>query len=96
MKKSLTQLGKTGLYYIFDGNKIFGSHRGLRGDVTYLSGDVTYLRGNVTHLSGNVTGLSGDVTYLSGSVDDCEITEKNRTDGVNVLDIVLDNDNDPL
>ena len=55
--------------------KITGMHAGIKGSVSiFLSGDVSCLRGNVTGLSGNV--------------NDCEITDSERKNGVKIEDLI--------
>ena len=81
MKKALTKNTKKKCWYFVEGEKIYGVHPILWGDVTDLSGDVTDLWGDVTGLRGNVTGLSGDVNY-------CEISDKEREEGVDVSVLV--------
>jgi len=42
----------------------------------------------VETLRGNVTGLSGNTTGLSGNLDDCEISDEDRKNGVNIRSLV--------
>ena len=53
----------------------------LRGDVSGLRGDVSGLRGDVTDLWDDVTGLRGDV-------DECEISDEDRENGVDITGLV--------
>jgi hypothetical protein len=82
MKRALISKNQSGIYYIVDGKKVYGSPADLRGDVGGLSG-------NVSRLSGEVSGLSGNVSGLRGDVDLCEITESDRANGVSIIDLVV-------
>lgn len=73
MKRALTK-ANCGVWFYKDGVRVEGVHEKIMGDVSGLSGDVSCLRGNVT-------GLRGDV-------DDCEISDEERKNGVNVDDLV--------
>ena len=42
-------------------------------------------------LSGAVNGLRGDVSGLRGDVSDCELTVKERAKGINIRDLVGEN-----
>jgi len=46
------------------------------------------LRGNVSGLTGDVTGLWGDASAFCGNVDDCELTAEERHNGVNIEDLL--------
>jgi len=88
---------KCSCWYFVEGNKLFGIHSDLRGNVTGLSGyvtglsgDVTGLRGNVTGLSGYVSGLSGDVTGLSGNVNECKLSDNDRDAGIDIQKLVME------
>ena len=63
-----------GLYYYRDGRKI-------RGIANYLYGDVS-------GLSGDVSGLYGIATNMSGNIDDCELTDEERKNGVDINDLI--------
>ena len=39
-------------------------------------------------LRGNVLGLFGDVSELRGDIDDCEISDEKRLEGVDVRDLI--------
>ena len=55
---------------------------GLRGEIhPGLRGDLSGLRGDVTGLWGNVSGLWGDV-------DECEISDEDRENGVDITGLV--------
>ena len=72
MKKALTRGGK--LYYYKDGEKVKGPHSEIRGEVSGLSG--------------NVSRLKGYVSEIRGDVDACELTEEERSHGIQVNDLV--------
>jgi len=56
---------------------------GMSGNVTGLRGDVTGLRGKIS------SGLSGDVSGLSGDVDECEITDDERVNGIDISELII-------
>jgi hypothetical protein len=75
--------------------KISGDVSGLRGNVSWLSGDVSglsgdvsWLRGNVSGLSGDVWGIRGDVSGLRGNVNEAELSEDERNEGVDVAYLI--------
>ena len=57
---------KCSCWYFVEGNKLFGIHSDLRGNVTGLSGDVNGLRGNVNEckLSDNDRDAGIDIQKL--------------------------------
>ena len=65
-----------------------GCHQNLSGNASELSGDVSGLFGNVAEICGNVTWISGDVSGISGNVDDAELTDEERRDGVHITDLI--------
>ena len=79
--KNLLNRNKAKLWYYDNGEVVEGLPSGLSGDVTGLSGNVSGLRGDVTGLRGDVTGLSGDVT-------DCELTNNERSQGIDIEKLV--------
>ena len=81
MKRALRTTNTTRLYHFIDGVRIAGAPSGLWGDVSGLRGDVSGLRGDVY-------GLRGDVSDLRGNVDECEITDEERENGVDVSTLV--------
>jgi len=82
-------------------DRVCGDTSGLRGDVSYLSGDASYLWGDASGLRGDASGLYGDMSYLSGDVsglwgdasglrgniDDCNLSDDERANGVDVSDL---------
>ena len=55
-----------------------------------IDGFPSYLRGNVTYLRGNVTGLRGNVTGLRGNVDECCLSHKDRLNGVDITELIME------
>ena len=53
-----------------------------------MTGDCTYLRGDCTYLSGDCTSLIGDCSGLKGNLDECELTEEDRKNGVNIKNLI--------
>ena len=88
MKRALRTIGTTGLYHFVDGVRIAGAPSDLWGDVSGLRGNVSDLWGNVSGLWGNVSGLRGNVSGLRGDVGECEITDEERENGVDVSTLV--------
>ena len=37
---------------------------------------------------GDVNGISGDVTKISGNLDECEISDEERSKGINIKDLI--------
>jgi hypothetical protein len=91
MKKAL-RIEKKELYHFVEGVRVAGAPSGLWGNVDELWGDVSGLWGDVSGLWGNVSGLSGDVSGLRGNVDECEITDDDRAEGVNISDLIEEED----
>jgi hypothetical protein len=72
-----------------DMTNISGNLDGLLGDLTKISGDLTQLEGEVCPLLlGNLTGVFGRLDGMWGNVDDCELTDEERSAGVNIADLV--------
>ena len=92
MKPTLTIVTSTGCFHFVDGNRIAGAPSDLRGDVTNLQGNMTGWWGDATGLQGNVTGLWGNVTGLQGNVDDCEISDDERKNSVEISSLILKNE----
>lgn len=80
MKKALKRAFGV-CYYYKDGKRIEGVHDRISGDVSGISGDVS-------GISGDVGGISGDVNGLYGNLDDCELTDEERTKGVDIKDLI--------
>jgi hypothetical protein len=53
-----------------------------------LYGNCTGLYGNCSRLSGNCSGLYGDCRELMGKLDDCQITDDERSAGVNITELI--------
>ena len=94
MKKNLKKSSPV-LYYFKDYKKIDGANStmsgycgSLFGNCSGLSGDCSNLFGNCTLLSGDCTGLRGDCTGILGNLDNCEITYEERSNGINISDLV--------
>ena len=70
---------------------IRGDVTGISGDVTGISGDMTGIRGDVTGISGDMTGIRGNVTGIIGNIDECEISNQERQDGINIKELINEN-----
>ena len=88
MKRALRTTNTTGLYHFVDGVRIAGAPSGLRGNVFGLWGNVSDLKGDVSGLRGDVSDLRGNVSDLWGDVGECEITDEERENGVDVSTLV--------
>ena len=101
MKKALIKEGFK-LYHYLNGEKIEGKDKYMTGDCSRLSGDCTELsgecsgligncsglRGDCTSLRGDCSGLIGDCSGLRGDLDYCDITADDREKGVNIIDLI--------
>ena len=76
MKKALTK------------NKILISNVFITGNKSNIYGNAINITGNVSEITGNVTGLRGDVSGIRGNVDDCELTEEDRKNGIDINDLI--------
>ena len=64
--------------------ELTGDVSGITGNVSGISGDVDGLSGYVSGLRGYVSGITGDVSGITGNVDDCELTQAERAEGVDI------------
>ena len=80
MKRMLKKINPT-LYYFEKNTKIIGIHANI-------SGDVSGIRGDVSGISGDVNGISGDVNGINGDVSKCEITIKERVNGIKIEELL--------
>jgi len=87
MKQALSKIELKTWYYV-DDKKVDGVHERISGDVWGIYGDVSGIRGNVSGISGNVSGIRGDVWGIYGDVDECELTAKERENGINITDLI--------
>ncbi len=89
MKKALYR-AKNPLYYFKDGVRVLGAHDLMWGDVTGIYGNVSDIVGNVSGIVGNVSGIVGDASGLHGNLDECDITDEERKNGVLITDLIHD------
>lgn len=70
--------------------KLYGDCTRIYGNINSgnLYGDCTGLRGFIFKLIGNCTGVFGDCTLISGNIDDCDISDEERKNGVAVSDLI--------
>ena len=68
--------------------RLSGDCSELSGNCSGLSGDCSRLSGDCSELYGDCSGLYGDCSWLSGDLDQCEITEQERKNGVSLSDLV--------
>ena len=74
MKQKLRRLGN--IYHYTGGNQVPGPPPGVRGDLTDVHGDLT--------------GVRGDLTGVFGDLDKCDITESDRSAGIDIADLIAD------
>jgi prophage DNA circulation protein len=85
MKKMLNKINSYSTYYVDSNkNKIYGVHEGIEGNVSGIYGNVSRIEGNVSGIRGDVSGIYGNVSGISGNLDDCEITEFDRKNGIDI------------
>jgi hypothetical protein len=72
MKKKL--ILKKEIYFFENGVRVEGVHGGIRGNARYIFGDVS--------------NIFGDVSGIKGNIDDCEITDEERSKPVNIKDLI--------
>ena len=104
MKRTLKRvIDDNACYYYVDGKKTIGVHSRITGDpkditgcvdnitgcVTSIIGCVTNISGCVDGIRGCVDGINGCVTGIIGNFDLCEIAEKDRSIGVNIEDLIV-------
>ena len=72
-------------------SSLYGNISGLYGNISPgLSGDVSELYGKILpELYGNISGLYGNISRLSGNIDDCEITNEERSKGIDIEDLII-------
>ena len=46
------------------------------------------ISGDVSGISGNVSGIRGDVSGIWGNLDECELTDEEREQGVQIEDLL--------
>ena len=78
-----------GLYGNISGG-LFGRISGLYGRISGgLSGDISELYGNISGgLYGNCSSITGCVDNIIGSLNNCNITEREREKGIDIKDLV--------
>ena len=80
MKQVLKRTGGS-LHHFVGGIKKKGKNPSMYGDCTGLIGDCT-------GVSGNCTGLWGECTGVFGDLDQAGITDLERTNGVDIKDLI--------
>ena len=76
MKKALTK------------NKILISNGFITGNKSNIYGNAINITGKVSEIRGYVSGITGDVSGIRGDVDDCELTEEDRKNGIDINDLI--------
>ena len=65
------------IYHYVDGKEIIGAPSDIRGDLSDIRGDLSDIRGNLS-------GVTGDLS-------DCEISDIDRKNGIDILDLIENN-----
>ena len=50
-------------------------------------GDLSGVRGNLSGVRGDLTGVRGDLTGVRGNLDECQITDEDRKNGIDIEDL---------
>ena len=94
MKALLSQVQSV-IYHYVDGKRVEGKHElitgdvsGITGDVSDIYGDVSDIYGNMSGITGDVSGITGDVSGISGDVYECEITDEERENGIDIKQLI--------
>ena len=67
---------------------VSGSLTGVHGSLTGVSGSLDGVSGSLDGVSGSLTGVHGCLDGVSGNIDDCEITDTERENGINIDDLI--------
>ena len=86
MKKALTRKNLEKFYFV-DGKKIQGTPESVRGDLSGVWGDLS-------GVWGDLSGVRGDLSGVRGDIDDCELTDEDRKNGINIENLVAEIPND--
>ncbi len=46
------------------------------------------IRGDLSGISGNLSCISGNLSNIYGDLDDCEISQEDRDEGIDIEDLV--------
>ena len=98
MKKELKE-NMFELYHFIDGVKFSGKHKYLVRIDLYsdtgqvfphksIYGDCTNINGDYSGIRGDCTGIFGNCTGLYGNIDDCDIKQEERKNGLNIRDLI--------
>ena len=58
------------------------------GNLTGVSGDLSGVTGDLTGVSGDLSGVWGNLTGVRGDLDNCEITDEERSHGIDINDLI--------
>jgi hypothetical protein len=58
--------------------------------IFYYYEDENRIYGAPPSVSGNLSGISGDLSRISGNLDLCEITDEERKAGINIEELIID------
>ena len=63
----------------------------LRGNISGLWGEInSELRGYInSELRGEISGIRGNCANIIGNIDECELTEEERSKGVKIIDLII-------
>lgn len=93
MKRKLTLKNTT--YHYQGGKRVTGTLTGVTGDLSGVTGDLTDVRGDLTDVWGDLSSVTGDLsgvwgylTGVTGNLNDCGITDEDRTAGIDIEDLI--------
>ena len=67
---------------------VYGNLTGVCGDLIGVCGDLIGVCGDLTGVCGDLTGVCGDLIGVQGNLDKCEITDKDRQQGIDINDLI--------
>ena len=70
-------------------SNIKGNASGIYGDVSNIKGNASGIYGDVSNIKGYVSGIIGDVSGIIGDIDECELSEQDRQNEVNIQDLII-------
>ena len=68
---------------------LYGDLSSVSGDLTGVYGDLSSVSGDLTGVYGDLTGVYGDLTGVSGDLTECDITDSDRTAGIDITVLIL-------
>ncbi len=60
----------------------------IQGKHTKIRGITINIKSNVSNITGDVSSIYGDVSNIIGNIDECEITDVERENGIYIIDLI--------